>query len=70
MEMFGCNSSNIARYGYDPKERIMGVEFRRGGLYHYKDVPHEVFNAFLEAPSKGSFHYQQIKGNYDWEKVS
>ena len=69
MEMHECNSSQIRRYGYDPETRTMRVEFQRGGLYEYTDVPPEVFAAFLESNSKGSYHYHHIKGSYHYERI-
>lgn len=68
MDMKDCTSSQISRYGYDAEARTMAVEFRRGGLYHYSDVPPEVFAAFEASESKGSFLHHNIKGRYKFEK--
>ena len=69
MNMTECTSSQISRYGYDPQTQIMAVEFRRGGAYEYRGVPADVFQRFVEADSKGSFHYREIKGKFQYEKV-
>ena len=69
MDMHDCNSSQIRRYGYDQTTRKMRVEFFNSGLYEYDDVPMETFEAFLSAPSKGSFHYRQIKGKFPYTRI-
>lgn len=69
MQMFNCESSQIAAYGYEPEAREMQVEFTRGGTYRYRDVPQETFEAFLRAESKGSFHYHAIRGKFPFEKL-
>lgn len=61
-------SSQIARYGYEPDTQTMAVEFVRGGLYHYFEVPPEVFEGFIAASSKGSYHHRNIKGAYRYER--
>ncbi len=68
MDMHSCDSSQIRRYGYDAETRMMAVEFHHGGLYHYSDVPPEVFAAFEANESKGSFLHHNIKGKYKFEK--
>lgn len=62
-------SSNIARYGYDAKERILTVEFKNGGIYNYYDVPQVMHEQMKGAGSKGQFLAQYIKGAYRYARV-
>lgn len=69
MQMFDCESTLIAQYGYDPKTREMRINFHKGGTYSYADVPQEAFEEFLRAPSKGKHFLAHIKGAYAYEKI-
>jgi hypothetical protein len=62
-------SSNIARFGYDENNQVLGVEFKSGGTYHYFDVPENVFGQMKNASSKGQFLAQNIKGTYRYARV-
>lgn len=67
MRLFDCKSSTVAKFGYDRKERKMYFKFHgRDTIYEYKDVPPEVLTEFIASPSKGKFHLQRIKGNYEY----
>lgn len=63
------DSSNIARFAHDPTTLILTVEFNNGGLYNYYDVPEFVFTEMRNAPSKGQFLAQRIKGVYRYARV-
>jgi KTSC domain len=55
-------SSAIAALGYCPSKKILEVEFVRGArVYRYYAVPEEVYRAFLNAPSKGTYLNEVIK---------
>ncbi len=62
-------SSNIARFAYDSTSRVLTVEFLKGGTYNYFDVPDTVFEQMKEAPSKGQFLAQSIKGAYRYARA-
>ena len=63
------DSSNIARYKYDDKMRILTVEFKNGGTYNYYDVQQGVFEQMKNAPSKGEFLARNIKGAFRYARV-
>ena len=54
-------SSNLKSVGYDPSNSILEVEFHGGRIYHYFRVPLEIYNALMNAPSKGTFLDQNVK---------
>lgn len=62
-------SSNIARFAYDDSCYVLKVEFKNGGLYDYFDVPQPVFEGMCNAPSKGQYLAQQIKGSYRYARA-
>lgn len=63
------DSSNISKIGYEKNNSTLEIEFNNGGTYHYYDVPHNVWEAFKGADSKGQFVHQNIKGVYRYSKV-
>ncbi len=63
------DSSNIARYRYDEKGRVLTVEFKNGGTYNYYDVPQAVFEQMNHASSKGEFLARSIKGAYRYARA-
>ena len=67
-EMIYVDSSNIEAIGYDDDGQELHVQFLWGGQYAYHGVPREVFDAFLQAPSKGSFLNREIKSIYMFTK--
>jgi KTSC domain len=63
-------SSVVASISYDQKSSTLEVVFVSGMVYHYKDVPEEVYVAMKGSASKGIFLNTSIKGNYEFEKIS
>jgi hypothetical protein len=62
-------SSTIARIGYDDESLTLTVEFITSGTYNYFDVPPHVFEAMRNAPSKGQYLAQQVKGSYRYARA-
>jgi hypothetical protein len=67
-------SSNIFSIGYDRRQEILYVKFYRrerlgSDLYRYFDVPETLFQAFMEAESKGRFANQHVYGRFRFERV-
>ncbi len=57
-------SSALASVGYSRQQQILEVEFLRGAVYRYLDVPESVFREMLEAPSKTAYYNTNIRGHY------
>ena len=65
-EMETVDSSSIHEIGYDSSRCQLLVKFKDSGkLYAYDGVEREVYEALMEAPSKGEFLNTQIKPFYD-----
>lgn len=57
-------SSNVESVGYDEKNQVIHVQFITGSLYGYENVPKEVYDNLLAAPSIGAFIHREMKGVY------
>ena len=69
MQWRPVRSTSIARVGYDPKLRELGVAFRHGGTYLYSAVAAAVFEAFNEAESKGRFFHAHVLDRYPLRRL-
>ena len=63
------SSSAISSVGYDPKGKVLELEFSSGGVYDYYEVPRKVYAALMSAESKGRFVSEQIRGRYRSERL-
>ncbi len=64
MEMQYVDSTSIDQMGYDAENQELHVIFKSGGrLCIYSQVPLEIWQSMLEAPSKGVYLAQVIKKN-------
>ena len=54
-------SSNLMAMGYDPNSGELQVQFRNGRIYSYQNVPPEIYDALMNAPSKGTFFAYNIR---------
>lgn len=62
-------SSNIARFSYDEANQVLKIEFKNGSIYDYFEVPENVYEGMRNAPSKGQYLAQQIKGIYRYARA-
>ena len=64
------DSSHLSQSKYNPMDHTMDVEFQNGSVYRYHGVPPLEYERFLNAPSQGDYHAQNIKSNYAVKKLS
>jgi hypothetical protein len=69
MERTQVESSNIESIGYDIDSETLEIEFIKGGLYQYYDVPEYVYGELMSASSHGGYLASNIKGTYSYSKV-
>lgn len=69
MERTQVQSSNVNSIGYDEESKTLEVEFHGGGVYQYSDVPKEVYEDFMNAPSHGKFLHKVIKSRFSYIRV-
>ncbi|MCK5601397.1 KTSC domain-containing protein [Candidatus Pacearchaeota archaeon] len=70
MEMIDVQSSNLSQVGYDAETQTLGIVFKSGVLYHYENVPQEVFDELIEASSAGRYFNTQIRNSFSCTKES
>jgi hypothetical protein len=58
------DSSNISRFSYDKDAQVLTVEFHKGRVYDYFDVPKRIFEGMKSADSRGKYLHSEIKGKY------
>ena len=63
------DSSNVAGIGYDHRTQTLEVEFVKGSVYQYFDVPQNIYDEFISSGSKGQYLAGNIKGNYRYARV-
>ena len=73
MEWILANSSNIEKFRYDASLLLLEIEFKKGAVYQYFDVPNSVYEAFESqvnsGGSAGQFFNSSIKGYYRYAKI-
>ena len=69
IKMIQVSSSNIAKVGYDERNKIVHVEFLSGSKYIYKGVPQHEFDGLSNAPSVGSYLNRNYKNFYPYERI-
>ena len=68
------DSSNLDQGLFDREDRELYIRFDRDdgvdSLYVYLDVPATEWEALLEASSHGSYHYDNIRLDYQYEEIT
>ncbi len=63
------DSSDLVSVGYDPKARVLEIEFKEQRIYQYQDVSPDVYERFLRADSYGEFFFANINKHYRYTRV-
>ena len=63
------SSSNVASIGYSRHLRALEIEFTRGAIYRFLQVPPGVYRGLISADSKGHFIAENIRGKYRFVRV-
>lgn len=67
--MESVESSNIAAIGYAAETAVLTIQFIKGGVYEYYDVPSHEHEALMSADSKGTYAHQNIYKVYRQQKI-
>jgi hypothetical protein len=70
MERIAISSSSLKSIGYDRKSQILGIEFMRGGIYQYQDVPPETYVNLMQSESKGRFYLRSIDHKFRFIRIN
>ena len=57
-------SSTIYAIAYFDESEVLLVRFNNGKVGKYDGVPQEIYDGFLNAPSKGQYHHMYIRGSF------
>jgi len=69
MDRMPVESSTLKSIGYDPETSTLEVEFRRGAIYQYFDVPPDVYAQLMSASSHGQFFVHHIRNHFPTRHV-
>jgi hypothetical protein len=70
VKMISVKSSQIDSVGYDAITSTLYIEFKKGSVYSYAEVPIEKYNSLLiPTISVGKYFFAEIKGKYTYEKL-
>ena len=64
MEMRRINAGKLRAIGYDPKERVLRVEFDDGSAIDYSGVGNEVWKRFSTSGAAWSFYRDNIEEEF------
>jgi hypothetical protein len=63
-------SEAMRSVGYDPRRRMLEIEFADGDVYRYLDVPPELHLDLMRADSHGEFFAHHIRdAGFEYGKV-
>lgn len=62
-------STNVASVGYSYRLRALEVEFTRGAIYRFLDVPPAIYQGLVSAQSKGHFIAENIREKYRFVRI-
>ncbi len=63
------DSTNLSSVKYWKNTKTLRVLFTNGSEYDYFNVPADVVQDLMTAPSAGSYHNRKIKGVYSYARV-
>ncbi|MHA1408506.1 MAG: KTSC domain-containing protein [Candidatus Heimdallarchaeaceae archaeon] len=62
-------SSNLDWVKYNEETRKLIIGFKDGSEYEYSNVPLNIYEGLLSAPSKGKYFHKFIKNQYfTWKR--
>lgn len=69
MRVATVESSTLATVAYDERREVLQLGFCSGAVYEYSGVPATVPQALLDAPSKGRYFNDAIRGRFAYRRV-
>ena len=61
------DSTNLARVGYE--SGTLQIEFKKGEVYQYFNVPENIYNGLMLAGSHGEYFNENIRGKFKYQKI-
>lgn len=73
MDRVKVRSSNIVAVGFEADEGgdtgILEIEFKRGVVYQYADVPERIYQELIFSPSPGRYLTQNIIEAFEGQRI-
>lgn len=69
MDMTTVEAKNILTVGYNEEKRSLVIEFTRGPVYVYDEVPKSVYEGMLTASSPDDYYNDNFKTGYANRRV-
>lgn len=69
MDRTPVSSSNLSSVGYDANDRILEIQFNSGRIYQYSNVPEDIYEGLMAAPSHGKYFHQHIRDVYPDRRI-
>jgi hypothetical protein len=70
MHRFPIPSAEITQVGYQEDSETLEIQFVKGGVYQFFNVPSTVFNEFMSSPSKEGYYHSRIGERFPCSRVS
>lgn len=70
MRIAAVESTTLSAIAYDETEELLVLQFYSRVVYQYNGVPAAVHEALLEAPSKGRYFNEVIRGRFPYRLVA
>jgi hypothetical protein len=65
----GVASTALRSVGYCREQRILEIQFVRGGIYRYYDVPPRIYRDLMAAASHGRYFNYVVKRRYAYRRM-
>ena len=69
IDMDFVEGRTLSTVGYDDGAQVLAIEFARGPVYVYNDVPKDVYEELIKAPLPDVYFDEKIKNGYKNRRV-
>lgn len=69
MERTPVESKALVSVGYDAEQRVLEIEFAKGKVYQYADVPPELHVWLMRSQDKAALFRNKIDGSFEFRRV-
>jgi len=69
MHRIPVSSVDITQIGYQEDSEILEIQFSRGEVCQYYNVPSVVYNELMKSPAKEDFYHQKIGERFPCSRI-
>ena len=70
MNRLAVESTTLLTIAYDADRQVLQIEFRDRAIYNYLDVPGDVYQNLVDAPSIGGYFNRSIRGRFVYVRIA